>query len=1285
MKLTKALVISLVVFAATLTAQITSGRLSGTVLDQQGSAVPNARVTAANTSTGFTFETTSNEKGEWVVASLPAATYRVSFNAPGFKTLVQESVKIEVGVPSTLNVTLEIGAVTETVEVSGGAEVLQTSTSTISSTIVGRQINELPYTTRNALELVLFMPGTQTPGTPRTSSINGLPKGSMNMTLDGVSIQDNLLRSDDGFFATIQPKSDAVEEVTISTAGLGAESAGEGAAQVKFVTRSGSNQFHGGVFWQVRNDYFNANYYFNNRDGLPRDIMKMNQFGGRLGGPIWRNRVFFFFNLEEFRLPQSYRVTATLLNDTARQGIFTWQDSATGQPRTVNLYALAASRNPTLPANVRQYPTTPDPLLQTTLDEMARLSAGSGTLRSRVATNSDYNRNDFAFQTPGSNIRRFPTTRLDARLTDKHSLEFVWNWQSYFANPDGVNAIYPLLPGTGTVLGSDPVGGTRRMSYSGVIALRSTLTPRLTSEIRAGVGPAGNSIFREEIVPALFNRWRGYGLTFNNFAQNPHRTNSQSRRNTPVRNVAVNESWARTSHLINFGGSFTQVNSWQSSAGSALFPTISFSIAGNDPVNTGATSLFTTTNFPNSTAANRSDAAAIFAILTGRVNTITRSVTLDEETKKFAAANSVDRNRQREFALYIQDNWRVRPGLTANIGLRWDVQLPFTNLGETYTRVGYAGIWGISGVGNLFKPGTLTGKVPEFSPVTSSTQAFNTNWKSFSPSFGLTWSPKGGRVGPLRWILGESGKSVFRSSYSIATVREGMNIPISIWGSNQGRTVATTVSAATFPTEFGAAGSVWFRDANLPARAVPTTPTYPIPVQAGNSVNDFDPNLRQGYVQSWVLSFQRELPGNTVLDVRYVANHGTGLWRQVNFNEVNIFENGFLKDFQTAQQNLAIARRSNPNSTQFAGLAGQSPVPIITTALGLNSDTATATLLERGEAGTLANNIRGNAGRMANLTRAGHPENFFVVNPTSVTGGAFAIINGGSSTYNSLQVDLRRRMTNGLLVQGSYVWSHSLSNMLASSSSVTSQPTTFRNDGLSKGPSPWDIRHAYKANFIYDLPVGPGRRFLQSGNSVVQRALEGWSLNGVVRLQSGSPELMNGGRGTVNQNENGLVLYNMTQAQLQEQVKIRKTTGADGRGIVYWLPQAFIDNSQAAFEVGGKTLANLDRNAPYFGPPTTAGQFGYRVFLYGLWQQRWDLSIVKKTKIGERKDIEFRAQFLNAFNNINFLLGAAGNEVNTAAVNNTFGQTSNAYRDITVSGSNDPGGRVIEFMIRFNF
>ncbi|MGH7461367.1 MAG: TonB-dependent receptor domain-containing protein, partial [Longimicrobiales bacterium] len=821
-------------------------------------------VVVVNPVTGQTFSATTSERGDWVIPAIPPATYRVTVTTQGFKTAVIQDVKVDADIPATLNLTLELGTVAETVEVAAGAELLQTSTATVNMTLVGRQINELPFVTRNVLELVVTQAGTQTIGTPRTSSINGLPKGSMNITMDGINIQDNLLRSDDGFFATIQPRTDSIEEVTISTAGLGAESSGEGAAQVKFVTKSGTNNYHGGLFWQHRNTAFNANYYFNNRNGLPRDRMILNQFGGNIGGPIRRNRAFYFVNLEEFRLPQTYIVggnTGSLvLTEDAARGIFRWRDTTTGEPRIVNLYDLARTRNASLPATVRQFPTTADPTVQTIMSEYLKLATPqTGRLRDRIATNSDYNRNAFNFQTPGMNRRRFLTTRLDYLLSEKHQFNVVYNFQYYFANPDGVNSIFPLLPGTGTVLGHPDSGGTRRNSYGVVGALRSTLTPRMTSEVRFGVGPAGISLFREEIVPRLFEQWRGYAFTFGDpqaYVQNPQRASSQSRRHTPVYTGNANLTWSRASHLWNLGGTWSLVKSWQQSLGSAVFPSVTLAMAANDPANTGNTSLFVTGNFPNSTTANRDDAAALYALLTGRIFSITRSVALGEDGR-YAHIGSVDRNRQREFALYAQDAWRVRPGFTLNYGLRWDVQFPFYNQSGTYTRVGYEGLWGLSGVGNLFAPGVLTGQAPQFFQAEPGQYAYNTHWTNFSPSLGFAWTLPKTDVPVLSWLLGKNGESVFRSGYSIATIREGMNIPISIWGSNQGRTVSATVNPGNFPAEFGPPGSVWFRDPSLPARAEPDRPNYPLQVVAGNSVNDFDPNLRMGYVQSWNVSLQR--------------------------------------------------------------------------------------------------------------------------------------------------------------------------------------------------------------------------------------------------------------------------------------------------------------------------------------------------------------------------------------------------------------------------------------------
>src|SRR5262249_4148746 len=251
----------------------------------------------------------------------------------------------------------------------------------------------------------------------------------------------------------------------------------------------------------------------------------------------------------------------------------------------------------------------------------------------------------------------------------------------------------------------------------------------------------------------------------------------------------------------------------------------------------------------------------------------------------YAHVGSIDRNHMREMAYYVQDSWRVHPRLTLNYGARWDVQFPLVNENGTYTRVGLEGVWGVSGIGNLFKPGVMAGKVPEFQRVDPGTAAYKTNPRQISPSVGLAWRLPATEAPVLSWLTGKAGNSVFRAGYSISTVREGMDYFISVWGANQGRNASLTVTPDAFPEVFGAPGSVWFRDANLPSRAEPAKPTYPIPVNAGQSVNDFDPNLKMGYVQSWNIGLQRELSKSTVMEVRYVGNHGVGLWRQVNLNE----------------------------------------------------------------------------------------------------------------------------------------------------------------------------------------------------------------------------------------------------------------------------------------------------------------------------------------------------------------------------------------------------------------
>ena len=244
-------VVSLV--GSTVPAQVTTtGRLTGTVADIQGALIPKAQVVAVHDQTKAEYKDTASGEGGWSIPSVPNGTYTVTITATGFKSTIVQNVKVDAGSVATVNASLEVGGATEQVIVTSGASVIQTESATISTTIVGRQIGELPFTTREGLQLILTLPGVQTPGAPRTSSINGLPKSSLNMTLDGANVQDNFLKSSDGFFTSTQVRTDAVEEVTVSTATPGSESAGGGAVQIKFVTKSGSNDYRGGVFWRLR-------------------------------------------------------------------------------------------------------------------------------------------------------------------------------------------------------------------------------------------------------------------------------------------------------------------------------------------------------------------------------------------------------------------------------------------------------------------------------------------------------------------------------------------------------------------------------------------------------------------------------------------------------------------------------------------------------------------------------------------------------------------------------------------------------------------------------------------------------------------------------------------------------------------------------------------------------------------------------------------------------------------------------------------------------------------------
>ena len=1256
--------LSLLISAAAF-AQINTSTMDGTVTDPQGSLIPRAQVTVTNSLTGQAFRTATDDRGHWVVPSLPTATYSVSISAPGFKKVEKPDVKMDAGIPATVNLTLEVGAVSETIEVTGGAEIVQSTTATVSSDLTGRQVSDLPIPSRNATDLIVTLPGTQTPAGPRNTTIDGLPQATLNMTLDGVNIQDNLLKNGSGgaFYPIVYPRTDAIEEVSVTSAASGAESLGEGAVQVKFVTKSGTNEWHGGTFLQERNTFFDANTYLNNIDGLPRDRILLHQMGAHIGGPILKNKLFIFFNYEIFRFPQSWnesqiRGQLTVLTDPARSGMFQYKD-ATGI-RQVNLYQLAQANG---------YPSTPDPTMANTLSLIAQSTSG-GSLTTR-ATANDYNRYNFNFFGTGAHKIDFPQGKLDWIVNSKHHLEATGGVNPYRLFPDGINGVLPAFPGHGTVLGSSVKAGQREAFWTGSTALRSTWTNHWTSEIRFGMS-SGNVLFFNDVSPNLFAPWRGYAPNMAGFVTTPYAGGANfSRRNNPIKQLNGSVSWAHGSHLVNMGGSFSQINEWQQAFSTQVIPRVNFGVVSTDPIS----SIFNAANFPGASSSDLTNAQNLYALLTGRVSSITRQVVLGEKDQTYGPFGSVDRLRVREFGLFAQDSWKLSPRVTLNYGFRLENQYPFRSFSNTYTRPGYAGLFGISGAGNLFQPNASSGSTPVLSPVTSDTAGYDpTHFPS--PTVGVAYLlPKMG--GPLSWIFGKDGQSVLRSGFAVASVREQFTIS-GVWGNNQGRSINTTVDPTTTNTAaFGPAGSVLFSNPALPVASFASKPNYPLTVLPGNQIYDFDPSLKSRYVMSWNLGLQRTLTRDTVLEVRYVGNRSERTWASVNLNELNVVENGFTKEFQAAQNNLAIANgvpvsqltAITLKSTNFfnQGLAGQQDVPVLSTALNNTSNSQLATFVAQGQAANLASSIATTVAQMARLVASGRPANYFQVNPATGGSNANLTTNQGGTTYNAMQVEVRRRFSKGLLVGASYAWSHSLS---------TGQLLTLRNREGITAPLNFDQRHGIKLNWVYEFPLGRGHQALGNlHNPVLRKAVEGWQLAGIARIQSGTPSQLNSGRFTFNGIDGGVVLHNITTSQLQSMMSINKLPN----GIVEYFPQSFINNTLAAFQLIPQAV---DPTQPYIAPATSPGQFGNQVFLYGPWLQKWDVSLIKRTRIGEgAKNVEFRAQALNVLNHPNFFLVA--NSTGNITIGNLFGQTRNVYNDI--NSTNDPGSRVLEFQIRFSF
>ena len=1254
----------------------TKTALSGLIIDATGGGVPGATVEVKNNRTGVVTTAVTNSTGAFDIPAIDPGIYTVSASLSGFKTAVLTDVELLSGTPRAVKVSLEVGTIEQKVEIVGGSQLIQTQSTAITSTLRVDQISTLPMITRNGLNLVVLLPGVDTSAanhSQRSSTVSGLPQSALSITVDGANVQDKYTRSTDGFFVNIHPKLDLIEEVTVSTATATADVSGQGAVQIKFATRSGTNQFVGSAYEYHRDRSLNTNYYFNEVNNLAKNVLTLNQWGARQGGPILlpgydgRGKAFFFFNFEQLRFPLSNTRNRGILTEFAQAGNFQYAD------RTVNVLTVAANSGQL---------STPDPTIIALLNKIRTGAQTTGNISAR----NDPNTLEYAWQPESLRIDNSPGGRVDLNLSSRQRLSISYNYQGQRLDPNLFGGDEPNFPGL--INRADLYSAVSRGSAS----LRSTFSGDRVNEVRVGVSYAP-VWFADGVGPDQFTDQGGFSINFPGFAgglTNATTNTGPTSRNGKSVNIDETLNWIRGAHSIQFGGSFSRVSGW--TQGQTVVPSLNLGVdTNNDPART----MFNDTNFPGAATGDLNNARALYALLTGRVTAVNGNVRLDGSTGKYVyLGTGRTKEHQDEVGLFVQDAWRIKPTVTLNAGLRWQVAMPFQADDSVYSRNTMADLCGISGTGNgpggrecnLFNPGVFNagGRTPVYELYTAGDKGYSTEYDNFAPNVGVAWQPNV-QDGFMRKILGDPDQATIRASFGMSYNSDGLGFYTGVYNSNPGNQVTTNRTATDAQFPLVPPGETWPVLLRTPERLgpsanIPAAPVYPMTINFGSGVNLFHPSFRTPYSRSYSVGLQRALGRKMAVEIRYVGTRLVDGTATENWNEVNWTSNGFLDEFKLAQANLAANIAAGRGNTFAYFGAGTSPLPIYlanfsTVRADPNSPasytgtnwTNTARLAELASRnpnpGGAAANLWGNAAFRANMVTNLYPRNFFVLNPD--VNNANVTTNGNSTTYDSLQLTWRRSLSDGLAVDANYV----MARRYASTLDTLREPRTLVRSTAG-------VPHALKLTAIYDLPFGRGRRYGADVNPWVDAAIGGWALNLSGRVQSGT--IVN--FGNVN-------LVGMTEDDLQDIFKVRIDPASPN--LVYMLPQDVIDNTIRAFSVSATSSTGYGALgpptgkylAPANGPNCIQRVRGdcapHDVFVTGPVFTRFDLNARKRFMLSGRKSVEFAVDVLNLFDAINF------NPVGFGGTDPDNWRVTQSYQDPNVTF--DPGGRLMQLVFRFNW
>jgi len=1143
----------LVGFAAAAWAQKDAGAIVGIVRDQTGAVVGAAKVTVSDADRGTQVVISTNEAGEYIASPLRIGHYTVTVEKAGFKKAVAGPIEVNIQDRVAVDLKLQTGAVSETITVSGEAPQLETETSELGQVVDQRRINALPLNGRNYAQLALLGAGVA-PAEPgsrvETSygfSANGARSLQNNFLLDGIDNNANLGDVLNGSAYVVQPSVDAIAEFKVETNSYSAEFGRGNGAIMNAVIKSGSNKFHGDLFEFVRNEKLDATNAF---DIFGRQPYKQNQFGFTFGGPIIKNKTFFFVDYEGERirqaLPQLVSIPtpdelggnfSSILQNQPAQAV-----DANGNPVAQN--AVDCNGNPTYVGEIfnsrlaqQNFAGNPNRLcgvpIATSGGQPTNIfpSGSIDPLAARLAVL-------FPAPTPNNTLsggnylsdpkRSETDNKFDVRID--HTFTAKDNFFARFSY--GVSKNFLPSPFSNALDGGAFQDGYSENSARGLAASEiHSFRPNLINELRFGFNHLNSHRFNLNYNVDVAQQLNFPGVPFSSgigglpsisFSDGNQAIGSSGylpsieRQNSYV--ISDNLNWVRARHAVKVGGElrFEQFTIYQPAAprGSMSF--------GSD--------------FTDNPAAPGTGGEAIATFLLGI-----------PDGGEITSLHNVDYRRQ-IYAVYALDDFKPTPRLTMNLGLRYEY---FSTIKEANNQQATFDFATQSLIVPSGQNAPLTSTLATELPIlrNGSRGLINPDRNNFAPRIGLAYQI--------------SSKLALRSGYGIfyggqengpfSNPSPGFNPPFfstQVFSPNCSAASANSAALDCSIPNFNVLAS------GFPANSLsdPNTP----------SLYSLDRRLVTPYTQQWHLGLEYQLPAETVFEISYGGSRGLKLFAFYNGNQ----------EIPTADSSAPAAPRRPANNNNWLG---------------------------------------GTGGPCSVTLPVGNPGAY--CNPALNTTIA-ALRSNAQSNYNSLQARLEKRFTHGLQFEAAYTYAHALDN--ASSASLGSVNNgdfrDQRNPNLEYGNADFDIRHRFVFSYEYELPFGRGKLFGKGASGALNQIIGGWQMAGVFSAATGN-------------------YYTATD--------IVSVSNADCGGTVgYYCSRPNLAGNPDSQPCVAGTLFNtcaFEHNLVQ-GTSGTAG----RNIIKGPGYKTWDMSLVKQFPIREQMHFEFRAEFFNILNHVNYLFSQFG-------------------------------------------